>query len=81
MLMVCVFSDLKPRSVSGAQCGDVAWTHNNFSFSSAAIAMNQAMTLHQQDSTKFVRETQSRDLATEGQNANAQVLIYKMFLL
>ena len=41
--------------------------------------MRSAMTLHQQDSRMSVRETQRRDLTTEGENANAKLLTYKCY--
>ena len=47
------------------------------SFPTAAVAIRKAMTLNQQDSRMSVRETQTKDLTTEGSNANAKVLTYK----
>ena len=46
---------------------------------STAVAMRKAMTLHQQDSRKSVRETKSRDLTAERSKKNAKVLTRKRF--
>ena len=56
----------KPRSAWGAQRRNVVWTHHNFSSPKTAVAIRKAMTLHQQDSRTSLRETQSKDLTTEG---------------